>query len=98
MRWGSWRRIWRCCRLELSMSPAIPTCSPTAVARKAKKPKKPRGNAPAMDLAAELKRISGVDLTSIDGIDVMGAQTILSELGTDLTAFATEHQFASRLG
>ncbi len=53
-----------------------PDLQPTA---KAKKPKKPRGNAPAMDLAAELKRISGVDLTSIDGIDVMGAQTILSE-------------------
>ena len=75
-----------------------PNLQPTAVARKAQKPKKPRGNAPAIDLAAELKRISGVDLTSIDGIDVMGAQTILSELGTDLTAFATEHQFASWLG
>jgi len=59
-----------------------PNLQPTAVARKAQKPKKPKGNAPAIDLAAELKRISGVDLTSIDGIDVMGAQTILSELGT----------------
>jgi transposase len=75
-----------------------PNLQPTAVARKAKKAKKPKGNAPAMDLATELKRISGVDLTSIDGIDVMGAQTILSELGTDLTAFATENQFASWLG
>ena len=36
-----------------------------------------------MELEAELKRISGVDLTSIDGIDVMTAQTILSEIGTD---------------
>jgi len=75
-----------------------PNLQPTAVARKTKKAKKPKGNAPAMDLAAELKRISGVDLTSIDGIDVMGAQTILSELGTDLSAFATENQFASWLG
>jgi hypothetical protein len=58
---------------------------PAAVARETKtpkKPKKPRGNAPALDLTAELKRISGVDLTSVDGIDVMTAQTILSELGT----------------
>ncbi len=80
--------------IELAGQPGF---QPTAVA-KAKKPKKARGNAPAMDLAAELKRISGVDLTSIDGIDVMGAQTILSELGTDLTAFATENHFASWLG
>jgi len=39
-----------------------------------------------------------VDLTSIDGIDVMTAQTILSELGTDLSAFPTENHFASWLG
>ena len=79
-----------------------PNLQPAAVGAEAKKPKKckkPRGNAPALDLAAELKRISGVDLTSIDGIDVMAAQTILSELGTDLSAaFRTENQFASWLG
>jgi len=41
-----------------------PNLQPTAVARKAQKPKKPRGNAPAMDLAAELKQDfwSGSDL------------------------------------
>src|SRR5436309_1207202 len=39
-----------------------------------------------------------VDLNSIDGIDVMTAQTILSELGTDLSAFPTENHFASWLG
>lgn len=78
-----------------------PDLQPAAVAREtktAKKPKKPKGNAPALDLTAELKRISGVDLTSIDGIDVMTAQTILSELGTDLSSFPTENQFASWLG
>jgi len=78
-----------------------PDLQPAAVerqAKKPKKPKKPRGNAPALDLAGELKRISGVDLTSIDGIDVMTAQTILSELGTDLSAFPTENHFASWLG
>lgn len=78
-----------------------PDLQPEALAgkdKKPKKPKKPRGNAPALDLAAELKRISGVDLTSIDGIDVMAAQTILSELGTDLSAFPTENHFASWLG
>jgi transposase len=78
-----------------------PDLQPAAIgreAKKARKPKKPRGNAPALDLATELKRISGVDLTSIDGIDVMTAQTILSELGTDLSGFPTENHFASWLG
>jgi transposase len=75
-----------------------PDLQPSAVERKAKKPKKPKGNAPALDLVVELKRISGVDLTSIDGIDVMTAQTILAELGTDLSVFPTENHFASWLG
>jgi transposase len=79
-----------------------PNLQPAAIEAEAKKPKtrkKPRGNAPALDLTGELKRISGVDLTSIDGIDVMTAQTILSELGTDLSAaFPTENRFASWLG
>jgi hypothetical protein len=34
-------------------------------------------NAPRFDLSSELKRITGVDLTRIDGIDVMVAQTLL---------------------
>src|SRR6266540_561788 len=64
----------------------------------AKKRNKAQGNAPAWDLQAELKRICGVDLTSIDGIGVMTAQTIVAELGTDLSAFPNEDQFASWLG
>jgi transposase len=39
-----------------------------------------------------------VDLTSIDGIDVITAQTILSEIGTDMSGFKTEDHFASWLG
>jgi transposase len=39
-----------------------------------------------------------VDLTSIDGIDVITAQTILSEVGTDMSGFPTESHFASWLG
>jgi len=36
-----------------------------------KKKKKPTQNAPAFNLSHELERISGVDLTRIDGIEVM---------------------------
>jgi len=45
-----------------------PDLQPGALAPKTKKPKKlkkPKGNAPALDLAAELKRICGVDLTRL---------------------------------
>jgi transposase len=65
---------------------------------KAVRVRKPKGNAPGFDLRAGLKRLAGVDLTSIDGVDVMTAQTILAEVGTDLRAFPDENHFASWLG
>jgi transposase len=55
-------------------------------------------SAPAFDLRPELYRVSGVDLTRIDGIDVVTAQTLLSEIGVDMTAWPTEAHFASWLG
>jgi len=44
-----------------------------------KRAKKPRKNQPQFDLRTELHRICGVDLTRIDGIDVLTAQVIVSE-------------------
>lgn len=50
-------------------------------------------------LAAELKRVAGVDLTSIDGIGEQTAQVILSEFGPDLKSrFKSEKHFSSYLG
>jgi transposase len=66
--------------------------------KKAKKARKPTGNQPHLDLETELKRICGVDLTSIDGIDVMTALTIVSEIGTDMSGFQDEYHFTSWLG
>jgi transposase len=66
--------------------------------KKPKKVKKPTGNQPHLELEAELKRICGVDLTSIDGIDVMTALTIVSEIGTDMSRFQDENHLASWLG
>jgi transposase len=66
--------------------------------RKAGKAKKPRGNEPIPDLTAELQRICGVDLTSIEGINVITAQTIVSEIGPDMRGFQTENHFTSWLG
>ena len=66
--------------------------------RKGRKARKQGANAPPMDLTAELVRICGVDLTSIDGINIIGAMTILSELGPDLHQFPDENHFVSFLG
>jgi hypothetical protein len=57
-----------------------------------------QGNAPAFDPRTELTRVCGVDLTRIDGIDVLNAQTILSEVGWQMSRWKTEGHFASWLG
>lgn len=74
--------------------------APSAPAPK-EKPKTKKAaakNAPQFDLSSELQRISGVDLTRIDGIDAMTSQTILSEIGLDMSRWKTEAHFASWLG
>jgi transposase len=43
----------------------------------------------------EAYRISGVDMTQIDGISESAALTILSEIGVDVSAWKTEKHFAS---
>jgi transposase len=45
----------------------------------------------------KLLRFSGADLTRIDGIGVVAARTILTELGPNLSAFPTEKDFVSWL-
>src|SRR6202165_5754964 len=60
--------------------------------------KRSQGNAPRFDLRSELYRISGVDLTRIDGIHSLVAQTVISEVGLDMSRWNTEAHFASWLG
>jgi len=74
-----------------------PPASPEAP-RKASKHRKPRRNAPQFDLSQQLERITGVDLTRIDSIDAMTAQTVLSEVGLDMSRWKTEAHFASWMG
>jgi transposase len=45
-----------------------------------------------------LKRISGVDLSSVDGFGVSLAQTVIMECGTDMSKFPNEKHFCSWLG
>lgn len=55
-------------------------------------------NAPHFNLRSELYRITGVDLTQIDAIDVMTAHTVICECGYDMSLFPTEKHFSSWLG
>ncbi|HEY6341919.1 MAG TPA: IS110 family transposase [Bryobacteraceae bacterium] len=77
----------------------IPQEGPNATAPKKSRKKKQnkQKNAPHFDLEAELKRICGVNLLSIDGINVMTAQTVVSELGTDFSHWKDEDHFTSWL-
>src|SRR2546422_6359916 len=59
--------------------------------------KKKKGNAPQCDLREGLFRMTGTDLTRIDGIDVMTAMTIISEAGWDMSKWKTEDHFVSWL-
>jgi transposase len=63
-----------------------------------KRRRKAGSHAPQFDLGRELHRISGVDLTRIDGIDVGVAQTMISEVGLDMSRWEDEDHFASWLG
>jgi len=54
-------------------------------------------NAPTFDVRTQVYRVSGVDLTRIDGIDAVLAQEIISEVGLDMSAWPTVKHFASWL-
>ena len=55
-------------------------------------------NAPKFDLRTRLFQVCGVDLMRIDGIDVTTALVVASEVGTDMSKFASDKHFASWLG
>lgn len=50
------------------------------------------------ELRLHLKRISGVDLSVVEGLGVSLAQMIISEVGTDMSKFPSEKHFCSWLG
>jgi transposase len=60
-----------------------------------------RGKKPhdvGFDVREALYRVTGVDLTAIEGIDAVHALTLVSELGNDFSKWPTVQQFASWLG
>lgn len=76
-------------KLDINTNPAPPS-------KKANR--KRRRNEPKIDLHTHLYRITGADLTRIDGLDVMTVQTVITEVGLNPGSFPTEKHFASWLG
>lgn len=58
----------------------------------------PRKNELSFDAAAEIYRMTGVDLTKINGIQAQTALKVLSEIGPDVSAWPTHKHFTSWLG
>lgn len=78
---------------ELSTSSEAPIepCPPPRVGR-------PRNNQPRFEIQSPLHRICGnVDLTQIPGVAPATALAVLSEVGTDISKWATEKHFTSWL-
>ncbi len=55
-------------------------------------------NTPKFDVRGELYQMTGVDLTCIDGLNESSVLKILSETGSDISAWPTEKHFSSWLG
>jgi len=70
-------------------SPSLPAQKPNSCSK----------NSPRQgQVRKHLQRITGVDLVAVDGISLSLAQTILSEIGTDMSKFPEEGNFCSWLG
>ena len=60
--------------------------------------KRNQKNAPRFDVQGQVYRMTGVDLTRIDGVDAYTALKVIREVGTDMTKWPSAGHFASCLG
>lgn len=76
-------------KVDLDEFPLPPSSRPAGI-----RPK----NDPVSDLRPALYQMAGVDLTQIEGLNILTVQTILSEIGTDMSKWPTVKHFTSWLG
>lgn len=82
---------------------AAPIPAPAATGKASRKRRRKRNgkssrNEPQFDLESELKRMTGVDLTRIDGVKANTIQTVITEAGLDMSKWETEQHFVSWIG
>ena len=82
-------------RFDLAPEVSTPAALPKLPRRK---PRSHSKNAPAGNARAHILRITGVDLVAVQGISDSLAQTILAEIGTDMSKWPTGKHFCSWLG
>ena len=77
-------------------NPSVSSAEGETATKASKRRKTP--TAQEVSLASHLKRILGVDLTAIPGLNVLAVLSLLSEIGTDMSKWRHEKAFASWLG
>jgi transposase len=88
------------CDTEMeAMYTDLPPCDPDEIASPPPKPRsrRTRKNQTHFDLSTSLYRVVGVDLTAIDGLDALTVHSIITRIGTDVTAWPTVKHFTSWL-
>jgi transposase len=78
------------------LNDAAPSQNPRPVKRKVKR--KPQANEPKINLADYLRRICGVDLTQVIGLNVLSVLLIVSEIGVDMSKWRSAKAFCAWLG
>jgi transposase len=73
-----------------------PSQNPPSIKRKVKR--KPQANEPKIDLVGYLRRICGVDLTQVIGLNVLSVLLIVSEIGVDMSKWHSAKAFCAWLG
>lgn len=85
-------------RIEACLRGLVDKSGGALVPAKVRAPQTRKRTSVRFDAHALLFRMSGVDLTVIEGVSEATALTILSEIGTDLSRFPSEKNFVSWLG
>ena len=88
------------CDIEMeAMYADLPPCDPDEIGSAPPKPRsrRTRKNQTHFDLSTSLYRVVGVDLTAVDGLDALTVHSIITHIGTDMTAWPSTKHFTSWL-
>jgi transposase len=90
---------WACSVITPRFAPAseepVPPC---AMLPPRRKPHAPSKNAPAVNTRTHILRMTGVDLVAVHGLSDALAQTMLSEIGTDMRTWPDDNPCCAWLG